>query len=76
VWIPKQHEAVLKSIERIAHRQGLNNSKVVLGILMYFLKQMNEIGESQSQYLKRRHIDKAMLDYSKTKSTELVESNS
>ena len=73
VRIPKRHEAILKAIERIGFRQGLSTGQVVLGILVYFLKQMDEVKTTQLEYLKKRQIDKALYDFSKTEITELVE---
>jgi hypothetical protein len=71
VCIPKQHESIVKAVNKIAVRQGLTPSKVALGIIMNFLKQTNQI-KTQSYYKKRTYIKHILAESRQTPSSELV----
>jgi hypothetical protein len=71
--IPEKHMATVKVIERMSQRMGISYSKVVLGALIYFLKEMKQIEVNQSHFKKMHAIERIMDEAIQADSTELLE---
>jgi len=60
VNIPKQHKSIGKAVDKIAKRCNLSKSKVIVAILIDFLKRTDEIKVTCSYDKKYKHIKKVM----------------
>ena len=71
--IPKQHRCVERAINKIAKKNEISKSKVIVAILIDFLKRTNEIKVTCSYDEKYRHIKKVMKESKHSEMSELIE---
>ena len=73
VNIPKQHKSIGKAVDKIAKRCNLSKSKVIVAILIDFLKRTNEIKVTCSYDEKYRYIKKMIKESEHSDKSELIE---
>lgn len=71
--IPKQHRCVDRAIDKIAKKNEISKSKVIVAILIDFLKRTDEIKVTSSYDEKYKHIRKVLKEAKYSETSKLIE---